>query len=409
MLDFAAFKWYNGGMDKINTKIAIIGGGASGLAAAALLSRVGISIVLLEQNPRVGKKLIATGNGRCNLGNCVIEPDKYHGNIELATKIFTGWKGSRVFFRQFGMLCRDGDEEGRLYPYSNTANTVLDVLRAACEGKVEVLNDTVCTAITPREEGGFIVNAQQEFRCGEGIATSGDPVIVYADNVIWACGGLQKKASGRPLAPGFAESGVLKKLGHTLTPPFPSLCPIITDKNLTRPLQNLRVRARCTAMHQDQVLKTEEGEVQFGDGQLSGICIMNLSRLVRSYGTKLVISLDIAPDYELEQLKDLPMIGLFHSRIASIMEKQPLETIKDWRFPVKGVADLKTAQVLSGGVVGTELNDDLSSKLHPGLYIVGESVDVDGDCGGYNLEWAWASATAAVRSVAGKVAGGANG
>jgi predicted flavoprotein YhiN len=121
---------------------------------------------------------------------------------------------------------------------------------------------------------------------------------------------------------------------------------------------------------------------------------MNLSRLVRDYGSSLTISLDIAPEFTLEQLRSFPLSGLFHSRIVSVLEKKPAEAIKDWRFPVTGVAPLSQAQIMSGGIPACELNHDLSSKIHPNLHIIGEAVNIDGDCGGYNLEWAWASAAA---------------
>jgi hypothetical protein len=149
----------------------------------------------------------------------------------------------------------------------------------------------------------------------------------------------------------------------------------------------------------DQIIKSEEGEVQFNEDSLSGICIMNLSRFVTDYRAPADISLDIAPEFTLEQLGEIPLSGLFHSRVVSVLEKKPPETVKDWRFPVVGVAPWSKAQIMAGGIPASELNSDLSSKICPNLYVIGEAVNVDGDCGGYNLEWAWASATKVVNKI----------
>jgi predicted Rossmann fold flavoprotein len=358
----------------MNTEIAIIGGGASGLAAGALLSSAGKKSIIIERETRVGKKLLATGNGRCNLGNKNLEMHRYHGNVGLAHKIFADWQGAENFFKDFGLICHaDGD---LLYPYSNFANSVLDALRFACTG-VEFLCDTPCYDIK-RVNSGFLINNS-----------------IHAEKVIWSCGNSVDSVNSTNVS-------ILGELGHTIKKPFPSLCPIVTAQELTRPLKGLRVRALCKAMVKGEVLKTEEGTVQFKEDSLSGICIMNLSRLVKNHGNKLTISLDIAPEFSLEQLRSIPLTALFHSRIVSALENQPIKTIKDWRFPVTGVYTNAIGgtpvQVVAGGVPGGELNADLSSKACPGLYVVGEAVNVDGDCGGYNLEWAWASANTAAKA-----------
>ncbi|MCL2037040.1 MAG: NAD(P)/FAD-dependent oxidoreductase [Oscillospiraceae bacterium] len=354
---------------KNHHEIAIIGGGASGLAVAALLSRSGRKSLIIERNSKPGKKLLATGNGRCNLGHFPLEMSHYHGDIGFAEHIFADWKGAQAFFRDFGLICRR-DTEGRLYPYSNTANSVLEVLRSACT-KTEFLLETDCTTLES-VKNGFLINKN-----------------IFARKVVWACGGFNS-----PLE-------ILKGLGHTLIPPFPALCPIITDKSLTNPLKGIRVRALCKAVANNKVIKSEYGEVQFNRDSLSGICIMNLSRLVRDHSCSLTLSLDLAPEFTQEQLNDIPLKGLLHSKIAAVLEKEknPRKTLKDLRFPVKSAATIEQAQIMSGGIPADELNHDLSSKIHPNLYIIGESVNVDGDCGGYNLEWAWASADVCYKSL----------
>jgi predicted flavoprotein YhiN len=292
----------------------------------------------------------------------------YHGDSILAEQVFSNWQGSEIFFANLGLICKS-DSQGRLYPYSNTANSVLDALRFCCE-KTQIITDTPCTEIIIKNNE-FVINGS-----------------IYAKKVIWACGN--------------SDFAILRSLGHSVIKPHPALCPIITDKALTRPLKGLRVYAECKAIVNEKVIKKELGEVQFNENSLSGICIMNLSRLVRDYGNSLTISLNIAPDFTLEQLREIPLTGLFHSRIVSILQKQPrqsiCETIKNWKFPVTGVAQWNQSQILSGGIPADELNTDLSSKKCPNLFIIGESVNIDGDCGGYNLEWAWASAFSAATS-----------
>jgi hypothetical protein len=322
--------------------ITIIGGGASGLAVGALLSKSGIKSTIIEKNPRVGKKLLSTGNGRCNLGNSNLDMGKYHGDVDFARRVFEDWQGAEAFFRDFGLICRE-DSEGRLYPYSNTANSVSDTLRHACT-HVDFRLESECQKLPE----GIVV-----------IAT-GNQLSIINDY-------------------------------FSIVKPFPALCPIMTAKT---GLKGLRVRALVSAIAGGKILKSELGEVQFNENSLSGICIMNLSRLVKDYGNNLSISLDIVPEFTLEQLRDIPKTGLFHRRIAETV-KNP----KDWRFPVTGAADLKQAQIMAGGVCASELNPDCSSKKRRGLYVIGEAVNVDADCGGYNLEWAWASANTAAKSI----------
>ncbi|MCL1867190.1 MAG: FAD-dependent oxidoreductase [Oscillospiraceae bacterium] len=308
-------------------KIAIIGGGASGLATAALLSKAGIKSTVIEKNPRVGKKLLATGNGRCNLGNNDLDLSNYHGDTDFAARIFRDWRGAERFFADFGLMCK-ADSSNRLYPYSNTANSVLDAFRLNCT-HTDFLCDTE-------------INSLNEVR---------------TDIIVVACGGQSafarnsafggRSASARNSA--FGGVHLLKQSGHSIVTPFPSLCPIVTDKRLTRPLKGLRVFAECKAVANGKILRVETGEVQFNEDSLSGICIMNLSRLVKDYGDSLTISLDIAPDFTLEQLRDIPLTGLFHSRIVQVLKDKPLETVKDWRFPVTGVSDWTKSQVTAGG------------------------------------------------------------
>jgi hypothetical protein len=276
---------------------------------------------------------------------------RYHGEVDLAREVFSDWQGAEAFFRDFGLICR-ADAEGRLYPYSNTANSVLDALRAACSRTT------------------FVCDSE--------------------------CGKLPK---GIVIAATGNDMTLLEKHGHRVVEPRSALAPIMTDSRLTRSLKGLRVRAVAKVVAYDNVIKSEAGEVQFGEDFLSGICIMNLARFAHDYRSAPWVSLDVAPEFTLEELRNIPLSGLFHSRIAAVLAKEPLETIKDWRFPIMGVAPLSKAQIMAGGVPASELTSGLQSRRRAGLYVIGEAVNVDGDCGGYNLEWAWASAARAVKDL----------
>ena len=386
----------------VQSDIAIIGGGASGLAAAIAAARLGAAVVCLEKLPRLGKKLLATGNGRCNLGNLSRDAAHYRGSVDTAP-IFAEFPGEAAFFRSLGLWAHP-DAEGRLYPASNQAASVLDALRLTCAhlGVKELCGFALCK-ISP-QDGSFLLRSEQ-----------GD--IVRARRVILATGGRA--------APQYGSAGegltLAKQLGHTVTNCYPALAPVPVDPKLVRPLKGLRVDAEVAAWRKGARRGAEAGQVQFTENTLSGICVFNLS-IYRPDA----LSLDLLPwcedaaalfaelaaqraDFALEDM----LTGLLPKRIGQALLKSctdlPLTArvsaldvaarnalaalAKDWRFPATPCANWEAAQVTAGGVTG--VSDTLESPVVPGLYFAGEILDVHGDCGGFNLRFAWASGTLA--------------
>ena len=252
-------------MKIIDTETAIIGGGASGLAAAIAASRYGCgNVTVLEKMQRVGKKILSTGNGRCNLTNRNISPADYTGDTELLSYISPDIDNAEDFFSSLGLICR-ADDNGRVYPYSNAATSVLDALRFAADSSgIRTVCDFTVSEITKAKHGFIITDGETQ---------------VKAKRVIIAAGG---KA-----APSLGSSGegyeLCRSLGHSVTRLFPALAPVRTDIELVKSLKGLRVAADATLISGGRVIDRQSGEVQFTDGALSGICIFNLSAKAAEY------------------------------------------------------------------------------------------------------------------------------
>ncbi|MBQ8931737.1 MAG: aminoacetone oxidase family FAD-binding enzyme [Ruminiclostridium sp.] len=389
------------------TDIAIIGGGASGLAAAIAIKKYSdFAVTVLEKGTRVGKKILSTGNGRCNLTNNKIDDNCYNGSKRLLSYLSADISSSEEFFSEMGLACKS-DEQGRVYPHSMAASSVLDALRFTAIAKgVDILCEHTVSEIKKSKQG-------YDIYCGE--------TVINAISVIIAAGGratpsLGSDGSGYVLA---------EMLGHSKTLLYPALAPIRTDINLVKALKGLRTYAKVTLSADGKTLAEQNGEVQFSDGALSGICIFNLSSLAAKYVGKSEIILDIAPDFQKKDVSymlftvketraSLPcdelLTGLFHKRIGQTVLKNasiPLNKtcgeltekdihkicsiIKDWHFPVTAVSDWSLAQVTSGGIKSEEITDKFESKFSKGVFFCGEILDIDGICGGYNLDFAWKS------------------
>ncbi|MCQ2417870.1 MAG: aminoacetone oxidase family FAD-binding enzyme [Oscillospiraceae bacterium] len=394
-------------------RIIIIGGGASGLAAAIAAADCGAEVIILERLPRIGKKILLTGNGKCNLGNAAPARKHYHGSVTNAVKIIQEFDVLQ-FFRRLGLLTRT-DTEGRIYPFSNTAASVADALRFAAEQRhVQILCDKKITGLQ-YQKNKWIISCEKETFSAEG--------------VILAAGGSS--------APNCGTDGnllpLLKKMGYQIQPPKPALCPILTDTERVKPLKGMRVKANITLFDGKNPLKNEKGEVQFTDHALSGICVFNLARYVTD-SKKYSLSLDLLPEVSYPEtmalLSELLAVrgklpvsdfltGLLPKRVAETLLKQCgikcteishtvipghmkeiAHMLHDWQFPIKGTAGFPQSQVTAGGIAGKCIRPSLESALHRHLFFCGELTDVDGDCGGYNLMWAWASGSLAGRNCA---------
>jgi len=389
--------------------IAIIGGGAAGLMAAYAASRNhNDRVILYERQARVGRKLLATGNGRCNLTNLNADVSHYHGQqpafVRPALEALSV-SDTLALFEQLGLLTVEG-EGGRMYPLSDSANSVLDVLRFAIDRDNVTLKAGQPVLGVQRTKKGFLV----ETEAGKD----------FADQVIVACGG----CAGAKL--GGVNDGytILQSLGHSRTPLHPALTQITSDSPYPRSLKGVRAQAAIRLERKGRVAAENRGEVQFTEKGISGIAVFELSREV-SVGGACTVVLDFLPDYSVQEITEmlrrktemLPHLstedlftGILHNKLgrticraAGVSAEQIGEltgkdlskcakTCKAFSINGVGTGGFDTAQVTAGGIKTTEFDPHtMESRLVPGLYACGEVLDIDGDCGGYNLQWAWSS------------------
>ena len=403
----------------------IVGGGAAGLAAACALG--GLDVVLLEKQPRVGRKLLATGNGRCNLTNLDAAPEHWHGDAAAAARTLALCPPGRVlrFFESLGVPARV-DGEGRAYPMSGQAASVLDALRlSAAERGAELRTDSAVERVA-RGRGGFAVS----------VAGAGEPL--RARTVLIAAGGLAAPKLGA-CGDGFR---LLEALGHRSTRRSPALSPLRTAPGAVRALKGQRVECAVCLEVDGRAVRSERGEVLFGDDRLSGIASMQLARGAGEAfraGRSVCAALDLMPDVKdarallADRAARLPkranedlLTGIVPKRVGMELIKAAglslaapagglsgpelgalARLMKRWRFPLTGVEGFEQAQVTAGGVELREFDPEtMGSRRVPGLYAAGEVLNVDGDCGGYNLQWAWASALVAADAVRAYLADG---
>lgn len=409
-------------------EIVVVGAGAAGWMAALTAGKTMRGqgkpgkVLLLEGNPKPGKKLLATGNGRCNLTNWAAGPDHYHGDVALAGPLLKVCPPGRILeeFERLGLLCQ-GDEEGRVYPRNYQAAAVLQILRAGSqEVGVELRCGFGVTSIRKRE-GGFLL----ENREGQEI---------WCARCILACGG---KASPRHSWEGGGYE-LARQLGHQVTKLHPSLTYLTYGEKPLRALKGMRCKARVTLWAGGEKRREDRGEVLFGDGSLSGICMFDMSaQLEQPVPPETWISLDLAEDmtyrevlgYLESQAKTHPQFparelleGMVNLRVGEELMKvlgvsqeetfrdltrerlrKAAGLVKDWRFSITGTGSWENAQVTAGGVPLGEVDPlTLESRRCPGVYLTGELLNLHGDCGGYNLHWAWATGMAAGESAARK-------
>ena len=396
-------------------RVAIVGGGAAGLCCAcetAFLAKeqgTRLQITVFEQQPRVGKKLLVTGNGRCNLTNLSATENDYNENARSFVRpALTSFppQSTLDFFARLGLFTH-ADAAGRVYPLSNQAAGVLDALRLEA-ARLGVLFRTETTVQSVKKEnGGFLVNGAYRF-----------------DIVVLACGG---KAGIKA----FNADSLLRGLGVPVAKTAPSLVKLTTPSALPKQLAGIRAAAALRLFVGGEPVKEETGELQFADGVLSGICAMNLSPYVNralAAGTNdIAVEIDLVPsmeEFELERtLQTICTGGLRRENehlLSGLMPKQvglallketklspsgntadltveQIHTLtcvcKHLRLPVSGTKGFADAQVMLGGASLDAFDPEtLQAKQTPGLYCIGELLDVDGPCGGFNLQWAFASA-----------------
>lgn len=373
--------------------ITVIGGGPSGMAAAISAARQGVGTVrLIEKNAVLGRKLLATGNGRCNLTN-INSP---------------GAEETLGFFETLGLLTRV-EAEGRVYPYSEQAAAVQEALiNELAHLEIEILCGLEVKAIEKADTGFQIVTDKNSF---------------FSDAVILATGG---KAG-----PQYGSTGdgyrFAKAFGHSVVRIMPSLVQMVSDEPFFKALKGVRAKGRAELLREDRTVDSEIGEVQFTEDGLSGICLFNLSK---EYVPGDIIKIDLFPEYREEALETmltnrvktledrsmpeffsgmlqkklipviLDLLDLEESRTAAELVREDIvkavRLLKGWRISITGTKGWKEAQVTAGGVDLAETDrNTMESRLLPNLYFAGELLDVDEKCGGYNLQWAWSSGLAA--------------
>ncbi|MGI6334283.1 MAG: NAD(P)/FAD-dependent oxidoreductase [Saccharofermentanales bacterium] len=422
--------------------VAVVGGGAAGMmaaiAAAGMIAAEGVDrlgvaapVMLLEKSDRVGRKLLATGNGRCNLSNQFMTPDHFHGrDREFVKALLNRFSVNETleFFRSLGLGCRT-ESNGRIYPYSLQAAAVLDLLRRAAERSgVETVQHFDVKDIVPigGPDDGFRVVAS-------------DGRFVLARTAIVATGGMA--------APVFGCDGtgylLLNKFGHVCTPLFPAIVQVKTDTEPVRGLAGIKFDGIAGLKIGSHIAKVAAGEILFTDYGLSGPPILGLAREIGSAlrtesAEQVFIELDFLPDMEYQDLLgwlkkrgeldpalELSgfLTGLVHKKIGQAIVKRSLEKpltlarpaaeltdrsltrmahfLKKLPIRVTGTRGWTQAQVTAGGLKTDQFNHlTLESKLQPGLFAAGEILDIDGDCGGYNLQWAWTTGHVAGESAA---------
>ena len=389
--------------------IGIIGGGASGMAAAlAAAENKENRVILLERQARVGRKLQATGNGRCNLTNLHASEGGYHGDEASFVNVAIGKFGPEEtlhWFRNLG-LYTVAEDSGRVYPYSDQANSVVDVLRFALEQENIELKLGVEVEKVKKTGSGFRVESKEE--------------TLECDKLIVACGGL----AGTKLGGTMSGYKLLRSLGHKCTKLRPTLVQLKSSWGGVASLKGVRANCHAAIYHNGQLHSESTGELQFTEYGLSGPVIFEISRDACLGGGEWICRLDFLPDMGAETLKKellrrrnskLPvselLTGILHNRLGRVLtqavgisgyvpvsqlEESEIEevcrAVKKFDVVLTEPMGMDSAQVTAGGIVTGEFDEQtMESRILPGLYACGEVLDIDGDCGGYNLQWAWSS------------------
>jgi len=403
-------------MEKNAYDIAIVGGGASGLmAACTILNRNAapdIRVAIVEKDIRLGQKILSTGNGRCNLSNTDMDISHFHGHtLQTVESVLSRYGVSRTldFFAKLGLMTET--ESGRIYPYTGQANAVLDVLRLAIEhSPFSVVCGTPVGQISRNKQTGNF-----------SIHNSG--TALYSRKLIVTAGGCVSHGSSS------GGLDLLRCMGHTIEPVFPALTALVLDHPGVKSLKGVRVRGKLSISDGFGTFASEKGELLFTTYGVSGIPAMQLSGLL--HGRRgITAHIDFFPEMSSDELTGILsnrsqsistyktenyFVGLLHRLVgAAIMRDVPIcgtsfvsdidndkiqriaVVLKDWKLPVIGAKGFAQAQVMGGGIDLSEFDPyTLESSKVPGLYAAGEVLDVYGDCGGYNLQWAWSSGMAA--------------
>ncbi len=405
-------------------QVIVIGGGAAGMMAAITARRLGAQVTILERNTRVGKKLLATGNGRCNYTNINAGISCYHGmNPGFAQYALTHFtvEDALAFFKKLGIEPKV-EEEGKVFPMSEQASSVLDVMRYELE---ELGVNVVCEALVrniSQEKDDFLIELE-------------DGKFFRGDRVIISAGGKSMPASGSD-GKGY---DLAQQLGHRITDIFPALVQIMLEGSFFKRIEGVKVNGTAEIIHNDRSFAIDQGDILFANYGVSGPPILQISRkaaeLFRA-GEEVYLKITMLDRMTREELRvllkrrlqnageksiEFSLVGLINKRlIPVVLMEAGIDDLKrravditaqeiyeltriltDWRFKVRGTKGWNSAQVTAGGIDTSEIDTDtMESRLVPGLYFCGEIIDIDGKCGGFNLQWAWSSGFVAGQNAA---------
>ncbi|WP_042204476.1 NAD(P)/FAD-dependent oxidoreductase [Nitratifractor salsuginis] len=390
----------------------IVGAGAAGLAAAITAARRGMQVTLLEQNKEPGKKILVSGNGRCNIANHHPEPHRFHSNDpDFLRKALKGFDAERIsgFLQSLGLEVEE-EEEGKLFPMGRQAASVVKLLTRECQRLgVKLVTDCHVEEII-KEKEGFLIKSS----CG-----------IFRDISLLLAG-------GAPAAPqlGGSNRGMLmaQSLGHRLIPPRPALVALESEEAWPKKAAGVKVRARVRLAASGQTVKEKDGDLLFTDYGVSGLAVLDLSReasLRLAEWEPCDLLIDLLPQWSKERLTafltkridphrrlpiDLWLEGVLHRKLVPIiLEKSGLKlsdesqlnrksigrlvyAVKNLKLAVTQTRDFRYAEVATGGIDVTQVDPEtMESRLVPGLYFAGEILNVDGDRGGFNFHWAWTS------------------
>lgn len=399
------------------TDVTVIGGGASGLMAAIFAARGGVRTQILEHMDRVGKKILSTGNGKCNYTNALQGESYYRGeNPAFVMPIFAqfGHKETVELFAKLGIYPKE--RTGYFYPKSEQAAAVLEVLRMECEHQgVEITTSCELKAISRCKEGYRI-----ETNCGDLISRK----LIFATGLLAA----PKTGSDGSAFP------YIRQLGHHFCEIVPALVPLMAKQSFFKALAGVRTEASVHLYIDNSPICSETGELQLTDYGISGIPVFQISRFATkalAKHRKVMAKIDFLPALTEKEVSELlvkrfhtygadkdcsqALIGLFNKKLIDVLLKESgidlhlpakklgdrelrrlCETICGLSVEIIGSKPVDAAQVCAGGIPVCEVEQEtLESKLAPGVYFAGEVLDIDGICGGYNLQWAWASGAVA--------------
>lgn len=401
-------------------EIGIIGGGAAGMTAAIEAARLGAKVTIFEHMPRIGKKLLLTGSGKCNISNIQMDTSHFHGSgISFIDDLFSKCPKEEVynFLSYLGIVMKD--RNGYLYPYSENAASVLDSFRFALRDlKVNILTEVNITKIESKN-GIFKINFNESS--------------LTFDRIILACGSKSYKNTGSD------GSGydLAKRFGHKIIKPLPALTSLNCKEDFYPSIAGIRTKAKISLFSKDVVnsIYEEVGELQINKTGISGIPVFNSSFRVAQLLEKKELPfmvIDFLPDYSEEDLKNILinrienfpnrnieelMTGILNKNlcllllrlcgfkmdniIKSLNDKDILKLIKlikSFKTNISSTGNFESSQVTCGGVDCDSISNCLQSKLINGLYFAGEILDVNGDCGGYNLHFAFMTGLIAARN-----------